>query len=127
MVNKITVVGAGNVGATTAQRIAEKSLGRTVVMVDVVVANVHGGRSDDGHVSGQKPREKRGAPLCEFISEGGAWSQRVGRRDSVHRSIAPRTRERSQVSEEFLSLNVRRAPKARRHPLRLSRRRRAPG
>lgn len=35
MVNKITVVGAGNVGATTAQRIAEKSLGRTVVMVDV--------------------------------------------------------------------------------------------
>ena len=36
MVNKITVVGAGNVGATTSQRIAEKSLGRTVVMVDVV-------------------------------------------------------------------------------------------
>src|SRR6187431_903028 len=36
MVNKITVVGAGNVGATTAQRIAEKSLARTVVMVDVV-------------------------------------------------------------------------------------------
>src|SRR6187401_632868 len=35
MVNKITVVGAGNVGATTAQRIAEKSLARTVVMVDV--------------------------------------------------------------------------------------------
>ena len=30
------VFGAGNVGATTAQRIAEKSLGRTVVMVDVV-------------------------------------------------------------------------------------------
>ncbi len=35
MVNKITVVGAGNVGATTAQRLAEKSLARTVVMVDV--------------------------------------------------------------------------------------------
>lgn len=35
MVNKITVVGAGNVGATAAQRIAEKELGRTVVMVDV--------------------------------------------------------------------------------------------
>jgi malate dehydrogenase len=32
---KITVVGAGNVGATTAQRIAEKELARTVVMVDV--------------------------------------------------------------------------------------------
>jgi len=36
MVNKITVVGAGNVGATTAQRIAEKELARVVVMVDVV-------------------------------------------------------------------------------------------
>ena len=35
MVNKITVVGAGNVGATTAQRIAEKELARQVIMVDV--------------------------------------------------------------------------------------------
>ncbi|MGH7701531.1 MAG: malate dehydrogenase, partial [Gemmatimonadales bacterium] len=36
MLNKITVVGAGNVGASAAQRVAEKSLARTVVMVDVV-------------------------------------------------------------------------------------------
>jgi len=36
MVNKITVVGAGNVGATTAQRLAEKELARRVVLVDVV-------------------------------------------------------------------------------------------
>ena len=36
MVEKITVVGAGNVGATTAQRLAEKELARQVVMVDVV-------------------------------------------------------------------------------------------
>src|SRR4026207_827844 len=36
MVNKITVVGAGNVGATTAQRVAEKELARQVIMVDVV-------------------------------------------------------------------------------------------
>ena len=35
MVNKITVVGAGNVGATTAQRLAEKELARTVVLVDI--------------------------------------------------------------------------------------------
>jgi len=35
MLNKVTVVGAGNVGATAAQRLAEKSLARTVVMVDV--------------------------------------------------------------------------------------------
>lgn len=36
MLNKITVVGAGNVGATAAQRLAEKDLARTVVMVDVI-------------------------------------------------------------------------------------------
>ena len=36
MFEKITVVGAGNVGATAAQRVAEKHLARTVVMVDVV-------------------------------------------------------------------------------------------
>src|SRR5437762_4420572 len=36
MLQKITVVGAGNVGATTAQRLAEKELARTVVMVDVI-------------------------------------------------------------------------------------------
>ena len=35
MLKKITVVGAGNVGATAAQRLAEKNLARTVVMVDV--------------------------------------------------------------------------------------------
>src|SRR6266550_3424989 len=36
MMNKITVVGAGNVGATAAQRLAEKALARTVVLVDVI-------------------------------------------------------------------------------------------
>ncbi|HYK81883.1 MAG TPA: malate dehydrogenase [Gemmatimonadales bacterium] len=36
MLNKITVVGAGNVGATAAQRLAEKQLARTVVLVDVI-------------------------------------------------------------------------------------------
>jgi malate dehydrogenase len=34
--NKITVVGAGNVGATTAQRLAEKQLAHQIVMVDVL-------------------------------------------------------------------------------------------
>src|SRR4030095_2364865 len=36
MVNLITVVGAGNVGATAAQRVAEKELAREVVLIDVV-------------------------------------------------------------------------------------------
>ena len=34
--DKITVVGAGNVGATAAQRVAEKELAREVVLVDIV-------------------------------------------------------------------------------------------
>ncbi|MBC7895403.1 MAG: malate dehydrogenase [Cytophagaceae bacterium] len=36
MVNKITVVGAGNVGATAAQRVAEKELAKQVILVDIV-------------------------------------------------------------------------------------------
>jgi malate dehydrogenase len=36
MLDKITVVGAGHVGATTAQRLAERALARTVVLLDVV-------------------------------------------------------------------------------------------
>jgi malate dehydrogenase len=34
--HKITVVGAGNVGATLAQRVAEKELARTVVLLDII-------------------------------------------------------------------------------------------
>ena len=36
MVDLLTVVGAGNVGATAAQRLAEKELAKTVVLVDVL-------------------------------------------------------------------------------------------
>jgi malate dehydrogenase len=36
MLGTIAVVGAGNVGATAAQRLAEKALARTVVMIDVI-------------------------------------------------------------------------------------------
>jgi malate dehydrogenase len=34
--NKITVVGGGHVGATTAQRLAEKELAREVVLLDIL-------------------------------------------------------------------------------------------
>ncbi len=36
MFDKIAVIGGGHVGATTAQRIAEKSLARTVILIDIV-------------------------------------------------------------------------------------------
>ncbi len=58
MLNKITVVGAGNVGATTAQRVAEKELARTVVMVDVV----------DGIPQGKGLDQWESAPIEGFDS-----------------------------------------------------------
>src|SRR5436189_5503913 len=58
MVNKITVVGAGNVGATAAQRVAEKELARTVVMVDVV----------EGVPQGKGLDEWQSAPIEGFDS-----------------------------------------------------------
>jgi len=58
MLNKITVVGAGNVGATAAQRVAEKHLARTVVMVDVV----------DGVPQGKGLDQWQSAPIEGFDS-----------------------------------------------------------
>ncbi|MBL8978927.1 MAG: malate dehydrogenase [Gemmatimonadetes bacterium] len=58
MFNKITVVGAGNVGATAAQRVAEKNLARTVVMVDVV----------DGVPQGKGLDQWQSAPIEGFDS-----------------------------------------------------------
>ena len=56
MVNKITVIGAGNVGATAAQRIAEKELARHVVMVDVA----------DGVPQGKGLDQYQSAPIEGF-------------------------------------------------------------
>src|SRR6195256_7024625 len=60
MVNKITVVGAGNVGATTAQRIAEKELAGTVVMVDVM----------EGIPQGKALDQWQSAPIEGFDTRG---------------------------------------------------------
>ena len=56
MISKITVVGAGNVGATTAQRLAERELARVVVMVDVV----------DGVPQGKALDQWESAPIDGF-------------------------------------------------------------
>jgi malate dehydrogenase len=57
-VNKITVVGAGNVGATTAQRLAEKELAREIVLVDIV----------DGVPQGKGLDQWESAPIEGFDS-----------------------------------------------------------
>ena len=58
MLAKVAVVGAGNVGATAAQRLAEKNLARTVVMVDVV----------DGVPQGKGLDQWQSAPIEGFDS-----------------------------------------------------------
>src|SRR5437899_13078330 len=56
MLTKITVVGAGNVVATTAQRLAEQELARTVALVDVV----------DGVPQGKALDQLESAPIEGF-------------------------------------------------------------
>jgi malate dehydrogenase len=56
--NKITVVGAGNVGATAAQRVAEKELAREVVLIDIV----------DGVPQGKGLDQWESAPIEGFDS-----------------------------------------------------------
>ncbi len=51
MLQKVAVVGAGNVGATAAQRLAERNLARTVVLIDVV-EGVPQGKALDQYQSG---------------------------------------------------------------------------
>jgi malate dehydrogenase len=51
MLQKVAVVGAGNVGATAAQRLAEKNLARTVVLIDVL-EGIPQGKALDQHQSG---------------------------------------------------------------------------
>lgn len=51
MLQKVAVVGAGNVGATAAQRLAEKNLARTVVLIDVL-EGIPQGKALDMYQSG---------------------------------------------------------------------------
>jgi malate dehydrogenase len=56
VLEKITVVGAGNVGATAAQRLAEKALARSVVLIDVV----------EGVPQGKALDQWQSAPIEDF-------------------------------------------------------------
>ena len=95
MLQKVAVVGAGNVGATAAQRIAEKNLARTVVMVDVVEGVPAGQgarpvavRPDRGlrHARHRHQRLRRGrrAPTSFVITAGIARKPGMTRDDLVN-------------------------------------------
>src|ERR1700750_2162143 len=76
--NKVTVIGAGNVGATTAQRIAEAGLAH-VVLVDIVEGlpqgkGLHpreGGAAAERRESRQRPRCRAGARACSVCGGAG--------------------------------------------------------
>lgn len=94
MVNKITVVGAGNVGATTAQRLAEKELARSVVMVDVVDGVPQGKALDqwesapiegfDSHVVGSNGYEESAGSDIVVITAGIARKPGMSRDDLLN-------------------------------------------
>ena len=93
MLGKVAVVGAGNVGATAAQRLAEKNLARRVVMIDVIDGIPQGKGLDQwqsGPIEGFDTRvigsqsydEAAGAELC-VVTAGIARKPGMSRDDLV--------------------------------------------
>ena len=91
---KITVIGAGNVGATTAQRIVEKQLASNVVLVDVVEGTPQGKALDifeatpmeraDVHVVGTNSYEATAGSDIIVITAGIARKPGMSRDDLMH-------------------------------------------
>lgn len=93
MLGKVAVVGAGNVGATAAQRLAEKNLARTVVMIDVIEGVPQGKALDQWQsgpiegfdtrlIGGQSYDDAVGADLC-VVTAGIARKPGMSRDDLV--------------------------------------------
>ena len=95
--NKITVVGAGNVGATTAQRLAEKQLARRIVMVDVV----------EGIPQGKGLDQWESAPIERFDSRvTGATSYEEAEGSELFVVTAGIARKPGMSREDLLRTNV---------------------
>ncbi len=107
MVDTITVVGAGNVGATTAQHIAEKALARRVVMVDVIEGVPQGKGLDqwqsapiegfDTRVSGTNSYDETAGSSLVVITAGIARKPGMSRDDL----LATNARIVSEVCEQI--------------------------
>ncbi len=91
--DKITVVGAGNVGATTAQRLAERELAREVVLVDIVEGMPQGKALDqwesapvegfDTRLTGSQDYEATAASGIYVVTAGLARRPGMSRDDLV--------------------------------------------
>jgi len=89
--NKITVVGAGHVGATCAQRLAERELAREVVLIDIVEGIPQGKGLDqwesapiegfDSHVTGANDYEAAAASDIFIVTAGIARKPGMSRDD----------------------------------------------
>jgi malate dehydrogenase len=94
MINKITVVGAGNVGATTAQRLAEKELARHIILVDIIEGTPQGKGLDqwqsapiegfDTRVSGTNSYEDTAGSEIVVITAGIARKPGMSRDDLLN-------------------------------------------
>ena len=70
--NKVTVIGAGNVGATTAQRIAEAGLA-DVVLVDIVEGLPQGKGLDLAEAApGRRPRRRGSLGTNDYADTAGS-------------------------------------------------------
>jgi malate dehydrogenase len=95
-VDKITVVGGGHVGATTAQRIAERELTREVVLVDIVEGMPQGKALDqwesapvegfDTHVTGSQDYAATAGSGIYVVTAGLARKPGMSRDDLVQRN-----------------------------------------
>jgi malate dehydrogenase len=93
MLEKIVVVGAGNVGATAAQRLAEKSLARRIIMVDVIDGVPQGKALDqwqsgpiegfDARITGAQTYEEAAGAEVVVVSAGIARKPGMSRDDLV--------------------------------------------
>ncbi len=111
---RITVVGAGHVGATAAQRIAERELAREVVLVDIVEGLPQGKALDqwesapvegfDTRVRGSQGYEETAGSGIYVVTAGLARKPGMSRDDlvtknaAIIRGIAEEIRERSPES-----------------------------
>jgi malate dehydrogenase len=111
MVNKITVVGAGNVGATTAQGLARLELGREIVMIDIMEGVPQGKGLDqwesapiegwDARVRGTNSYEDTAGSDIVVITAGIARKPGMSREDLLNtnagivRSVSEQVRDTS--------------------------------
>ena len=95
--NKITVVGAGNVGATAAQRIAERELARQVIMIDIA----------DGIPQGKALDQWESAPIEGFDSKViGATDYAAAAGSDLYVVTAGIARKPGMSRDDLLATNV---------------------